>query len=152
MTFREATIADIDPIHAVRMSVKENVLVNLSLVTKEDYLRLLTQDGKGFVCETEHGIVAFSIVDTVKKNVWALFVHPDFEAKGIGSTIHNLMLDWYFSREQETLWLSTDAKTRADNFYRTAGWKEVMRFGKNEIKFEFSYQTWKLKLHDRKKS
>ncbi|TAH42240.1 MAG: GNAT family N-acetyltransferase [Bacteroidetes bacterium] len=143
MKFREATIEDIDPIHTVRMSVKENILVNLSLVTKDDYIRLLTQDGKGWVCETDFGIVAFSIVDTIKKNVWALFVHPDFEAKGIGSTIHNLMLDWYFSHEQETLWLSTDAETRADKFYREAGWKEVMRFGKNEIKFEMTFEEWK---------
>ena len=143
MIFREATTDDIEPIHRVRMSVKENVLVTLSLVTTEDYLRLLTQDGKGWVCETDARIVAFSVVDTIKKNVWALFVHPDFEAKGIGSTIHDLMLDWYFTNNQETLWLSTDAETRADKFYRTAGWKEVMRFGKNEIKFEMTFEDWK---------
>lgn len=147
MIYRVATTDDIDQIHSVRLSVKENVLVNLSLISKEDYIRLLSQDGKGWVCETDSGIVAFSVVDTIKKNVWALFVHPNYEAKGIGSTIHKLMLDWYFSHKQETLWLSTDAETRADKFYRTAGWEEVMRFGKNEIKFELSYDQWKAKYH-----
>ena len=147
MKYCEATTDDIDQIHSVRLSVKENVLVNLSLISKEDYIRLLTQDGKGWVCETDFGIVAFSVVDTIKKNVWALFVHPNYEAKGIGYTIHKLMLDWYFSHKQETLWLSTDAETRADKFYRRAGWEEVMRFGKNEIKFELSYEQWMARYH-----
>lgn len=142
MIFREATLEDIEQIHSVRMSVRENILVNQSLVTEEDYTRTLTTDGKGWVCTSESKVVGFSIVDTVKKNVWALFVHPSFEAKGIGSELQKLMLRWYFSNQVETLWLSTDSGTKADKFYRKHGWKEVMRFGKNEIKFEMSIQQW----------
>ncbi len=142
MIFREATAEDIKQIHSVRMSVRENVLFNQSLVTEADYLRLINSDGKGWVCESNSKIVGFAFIDTVKKNVWALFVHPSYEAKGVGSRIQKIMLDWYFSHYKETLWLSTDAETRADKFYRTAGWKEVMRFGKNEIKFEMSSEGW----------
>ena len=143
MIFREAKVSDIEQMHSVRLAVLENVLVNLSLVTEELYIQLITTNGKGWVCVKDSEIIAFAIVDSIKKNVWALFVHPTYEAKGIGKTIHNMMLDWYFSQEENTLWLSTDAKTRADNFYRKFGWQEVMRFGKNEIKFEMSAKTWK---------
>lgn len=142
MLFREARVEDIEQIHVVRLSVRENALVNLSLISEDDYVRLLTKEGKGWVCESDSKIVAFAVVDTIKKNVWALFVHPQFQTKGIGSRIQTLMLDWYFANETETLWLSTDAETRADAFYRKAGWKEVMRFGKNEIKFEMSKEIW----------
>jgi GNAT superfamily N-acetyltransferase len=142
MTIREATVEDIAKMHAVRLSVLENVLVDHSLVTDEDYIRSLTTDGKGWLCESSGEVIAFAIVDTIKKNVWALFVHPSHEANGIGSKLHTVMLDWYFSHFSETLWLSTDAETRADGFYREAGWKEVMRFGKNEVKFEMSQEDW----------
>jgi GNAT superfamily N-acetyltransferase len=40
--------------------------------------------GKGWVAETEDQIVGFSIIDLKENNIWALFVHPDFENKGIG--------------------------------------------------------------------
>ncbi len=143
ITFREATISDIPGLHAVRMSVHENILSNLSLATPEDYTRTLTKEGKGWVCESDSTIVGFAIVDTVKKNVWALFVHPQYEGTGIGSRLHKLLLEWYFSQDKEKLWLSTDADTRADRFYRKAGWKEVMRFAKNEVKFEMTYDEWK---------
>ncbi len=35
------------------------------------------------------------------------------------------MLDWYFGQTPETLWLSTSPGTRAERFYRTAGWQEA---------------------------
>jgi len=143
MVYREATVNDIDQMHTVRLAVRENILVNHSLVTSEHYIKLISKNGKGWVCESDSRIVAFAIVDSVKKNVWALFVHPEYEAKGIGKTIHKIMLDWYFSHDDESLWLSTDANTRADHFYRQCGWKELFRFGKNEIKFEMTAQFWR---------
>jgi hypothetical protein len=52
------------------------------------------------------------------------------------------MLDWYFSKTEKTVWLSTAPGTRAEGFYRTAGWKETGLHGKNEIRFEMTYQDW----------
>ena len=53
------------------------------------------------------------------------------------------MLAWYFSQTKETVWLGTAPCTRAEKFYRKAGWKEVGKHGKGEIKFEMSFNDWR---------
>jgi len=79
MNIRVATVADIDDYMVVRLAVKENVLTNPSLVTKEDNIAYLTEHGRGWVSEIDQKIVGFAIVSIQKRNVWALFVLPEFE-------------------------------------------------------------------------
>src|ERR1043165_3762886 len=98
MLFREATTHDIPQMHSVRIAVKENVLPNPSMITPNDYENFLTVKGKGWVCEIENTIVGFAIIDVTEKNIWALFIHPDYERKGIGKQLQQMMLDWYFSQ------------------------------------------------------
>ena len=143
MIFREATITDIPQIQIVRNSVKENILSDPSVVTDKDCEEYLTLRGKGWVCEVDNSIVGFSIIDIKEKNIWALFVHPGYEGKGIGKKLQDIMLNWYFNQYVATLWLGTAPGTRAESFYRRSGWKEVGMHGKGEIKFELSYSDWK---------
>lgn len=138
MIFREATVADIPQIQMVRNSVKENTLSDPALVSDADCETYITQRGKGWVCEVDNTIVGFAIADLQDHNIWALFIHPGHEGKGIGRRLHDTMLNWYFSQTAETVWLSTSPGTRAEKFYRQAGWKEVGIYGKGEIKFELS--------------
>ena len=147
MIFREARLSDIPQIQVVRHSVKENVLSDPSLVTDKDCEEFLTMRGKGWVCEINGVVVGFSIADLKEKNVWALFVHPDHEAKGIGKRLHKEMLDLYFTQTKEKVWLGTAPNSRAENFYRLNGWKEVGMHGKGEIKFEMSFEDWNLNCH-----
>ena len=142
MIFREATVNDIPQIQLVRNAVKENTLSDPSLVTDEDCESFLINRGRGWVCETQNKIVGFSIADLQDNNVWALFVHPAFEKKGIGKMLHDIMLNWYFSITTTTLWLGTSPHTRAEQFYRKAGWIENGVHGKNEIKFEMTAKLW----------
>ena len=143
MIFREATIHDIPQIQIVRHTVKENVLSNPALVTNQDCEEYLTVRGKGWVCEIGDTIVGFSIADLKDNNIWALFLRPEYEGRGIGKKLHAMMLEWYFSQTQKTVWLGTAPNTRAEKFYRKAGWKEVGTHGKGEIKFEMSFDIWK---------
>ncbi len=143
MIFREATITDIPQIQVVRNSVKENTLSNPNLVTDEDCKEFMFERGKGWVCEIDSKIVGFAIADLKENNIWALFLDPEFEGQGIGRQLHKIMLDWYFSQTKDTVWLGTAFKTRAENFYKLAGWKEVGMHGTKEIKFEMSYDMWK---------
>jgi GNAT superfamily N-acetyltransferase len=142
MIFREALISDIEQIQIVRNAVKENTLSNPALVTDADVEDYIIKRGKGWVCEIENLIVGFSIVDLVDHNIWALFVHPDAEVRGIGKQLHELMMNWYFSQTGETVWLSTTPGTRAETFYRMQGWREVGIYGKGEIKFEMRKEEW----------
>jgi GNAT superfamily N-acetyltransferase len=142
MIFREAVVTDIGQIQFVRNAVKENRLSDPALVPDKDVEEYLTWRGKGWVCVTDDKIVGFAIVDMIENNVWALFVLPDFEARGIGKKLHQVMMDWYFVQTKEKIWLGTAPNSRADKFYRLQGWTEVGTHGKGEIKFEMDFETW----------
>ncbi len=142
MIFREATLQDIHQIQFVRNAVKENCLSDPALVPDKDVEDYITNRGRGWVCDIDREIAGFAIVDLVDKNVWALFVHPDQEAKGIGKQLHRIMMDWYFTQTTEKIWLGTDPVSRAEKFYRMQGWVEAGTHGKGEKKFEMSFETW----------
>lgn len=142
MVIREAEIDDIKQIQVVRNSVKENTLSDPNLVTDEDCEEFMTVRGKGWVAEIDRQIVGFAIVDLKENNIWALFVHPDFEKTGIGRKLHDTMLNWYFKQTKDTVWLGTAFNTRAEQFYRKAGWMEVGMHGTKEIKFEMTFEKW----------
>ena len=142
MIFREAQVADIKQIQVVRNSVKENTLSDPALVPDKDVEEYMTNRGKGWVCEADGIIVGFAIADLIENNIWALFIHPDFEAKGIGKKLHQMMMDWYFLQTREKVWLGTAPNSRAEKFYRMQGWKEAGTHGKGEIKFEMDHKTW----------
>ncbi len=143
MIFRAAISGDIAQIQVVRNLVKENTLSDPALVTDADVEDYISRRGKGWVCELNGTIIGFSIVSVIDNNVWALFVHPDHDKKGIGKKLHDEMMNWYFTNTQTTCWLSTTPGTRAEKFYRTAGWKECGIYGKNELKFEMTAADWK---------
>ncbi len=143
MIFREAVITDIPQIQIVRNAVKENRLSNPALVTDADCEEFLLARGKGWVCEIDHVIVGFAIADLQENNVWALFVTPAFAEKGIGKTLHAIMLKWYFEQTQKTVWLGTEPNSRAETFYSKAGWTKVGMHGSKEVKFEMTYNDWK---------
>lgn len=142
MIYREAEIKDISQMQIVRNSVKENMLSDPALVPDKDVEEYIIKRGKGWVCEVDEVIVGFAIIDLIENNVWALFVHPDFEARGIGKKLHQMMMDCYFVHTKEKVWLGTEPKSRAEKFYRMLGWTEVGFHGKGEIKFEMSFDTW----------
>jgi GNAT superfamily N-acetyltransferase len=142
MIFREAVIADIPQIQIVRHSVKENVLSNPALVTDADCEEFISRRGKGWICEINREIVGFAIADLKEDNIWALFISPAHEGKGIGKQLHKLMLDWYFNQHKKKAWLGTSPDTRAELFYRKAGWKETGRRSNGEIKFELTSDEW----------
>ena len=142
MIFREALLNDIPQIQVVRHSVRENVLSDPALVTDRDCEEFLTVRGKGWVCEIDGTVVGFSIADLKDNNIWALFVDPVHEGKGIGRRLHKEMLDWYFTKTQQKVWLGTSPNTKAEKFYRKHGWKEVGTHGKEEIKFEMTIEDW----------
>ena len=147
MIFREATINDIKQIQKVRNSVKENALSDPSLVTDKDCEEFLTNRGKGWVCEVDETVVGFAIADLEGNNIWALFVQPEFEKRGIGKILHAEMLNWYFNQTEQKVWLGTSPNTKAEKFYRWLGWREVGMHGKGEIKFEMNFDDWKQNMN-----
>jgi len=142
MKIREGKIEDIKQMQIIRNAVTENIISNPDLLPDKDYEEFMFERGRGWVCEIDNQIVGFSIVDWQENNVWALFIMPGFEKQGIGRQLHDIMVDWYFTQTKETIWLGTTPNTRAELFYRKAGWKEIGMHGEDEIKFEMTFANW----------
>ena len=151
MNFREAKSSDIPQIQKVRHSVTENTLSDPALVTDKDVEDYISRRGKGWVCEINNLITGFAIADLQDNNIWALFVLPPYERKGIGRRLHDIMMHWYFDQGKEKAWLGTSPDTRAEKFYRRAGWKETGLHGKGEIKFEITAEEWFKRMTEEKR-
>ncbi len=139
---REAVKSDIPGIQYIRNIVKENRLSDPALVPDHDVEDYILNRGKGWVYEEAGELFGFSIVSLRDCNVWALFVHPEKEGRSIGRALHDAMLHWYFENTAEPLWLSTAPGTRAEAFYRRAGWRENGTYGKGEIRFEMTQNEY----------
>ena len=142
-SIRQATIEDIDQIQLIRRMVKENILLNPQLVSNEDCKTFITKRGKGWVALSNDEILGFAIADLKDNNIWALFVHPNHEKKGIGKKLHDTMLEWYFDYGKSKVWLSTDPGTRAEKFYKKQGWTRKVKLPNGEIKFEMTSDEWR---------
>ena len=143
MIFRQAATSDIISMQNIRHAVKENVLSDPALVPDADVEKYINIRGRGWVCIEDGHMVGFCIADLVDDNIWALFVLPGMEGRGIGRALQHMMLDWYFSQGKTTVWLSTQKQSRAQKFYRFTGWKEAGPYGKADIKFTMSRDDWK---------
>jgi GNAT superfamily N-acetyltransferase len=123
MNFREAQIEDIPALFEVRQSVTENVLSDPRKVTPEICAAYLGERGKGWLCEIDGEVVGFAVASLTDASIWALFVKPSYEGRGIGKRLLRLATDWLFEMSAESIALSTDPHTRADKFYERQGWE-----------------------------
>jgi GNAT superfamily N-acetyltransferase len=124
MSIRNAAPADWPELHRVRMAVLENRLADPARVRQEDYLRML-HTGRGWVWEVDGQVAGFCIADLQNASIWALFVRPAFERRGIGRRLHDAAVEWLFGCGVPSISLTTEAGTRAERFYRSAGWERT---------------------------
>lgn len=132
---RQALASDIAAIQRVRHSVRENRLVS-SVISDEEVRAAIEDTGRGWVVEAEGEVVAFAVGNALDGNIWALFVDPRHEGRGYGRRLHDEMVAWLWSRGLERLWLTTDPNTRAERFYRAAGWQDMGPASHGERRFE----------------
>ena len=138
MAIRVARVDDIPAMHRVRLSVHENVLRDQSRVTPDDYRAMLETRGRGWVDERDGKICAFVVTDDATRNIWALFVLREYERQGIGRRLHDAAVAWLREQSLDPIWLTTESHTRAERFYRAAGWREAGRTDRGEIRFELT--------------
>ncbi len=132
---RVATRDDIAQIQRVRHAVRENRLTS-GVIGDDEVCEHLEQLGRGWVIEVDGTIRAFAIANKRTANVWALFVEQGHEQRGHGRRLHDTMMAWFWAEGVPRVWLSTGARTRAEAFYRAAGWVEVGLTPHGEVGFE----------------
>ena len=94
MDFRIATPADVPELFRIRTSVRENHQSERELaalgVTRESVLQMLESGQARAWCAIEGGaVVGFSMARRSERDLFALFVLPEFEGRGIGSSLLN---------------------------------------------------------------
>lgn len=107
----------------IRLSVTENTLSDPSRITAAMYEDYLERSGRGWVAEDDGDIVAFCYADKVNASIWALFVRPGQEGRGLGKLLLAQAAEWLFETGHEAVHLTTGAGTRADRFYAAQGWR-----------------------------
>lgn len=134
MTIREANTEDIPGLIEVRGAVRENILS--SVIPVERIVAGLEVRGKGWVAEEGEHIVGFSMADLEESMIWALFLLPDWEGRGIGRALLQQAVDWLWSQGCKSIWLTTAPGSRAEGFYAHLGWAATGLTDKGEVRFE----------------
>lgn len=137
IALRLATENDIEVIFDIRTSVKENHLSKQQLtelgITEPVILSLIQNTSTVWLAEVQHQVCGFSIVDLTEGSIFAMFVHPDFEAKGVGTALLKKAEDLLFNSCQE-ICLETDQKSRAFEFYLRQGWCVSEYFDNGDVR------------------
>ena len=134
MIIREATRSDVFRLVAVRDAVKENILT--SDIPHERIVAGLEVRGKGWVAENEGLVVGFSMADREESMIWALFLLPGWEGRGLGTALLGRAVGWLWREGCESIWLTTEPGSRAEGFYAHAGWSRAGMTDKGEVRFE----------------
>lgn len=137
MLLRPATLDDIPQLHRVRIAVRENRLSDPTRISAQDYAIHLSELGRGWVIEIDTVIAGFAIVRFSDGNLWALFVDPAHEGRGLGSILHEAMLAGLATHGLRRAWLTTEAGSRAEAFYRRKGWQDFPPHPAGEVRMRW---------------
>src|SRR4051812_9247082 len=123
---RKARRSDIPRIVEIRLGVRENRLGQSMLVVGQTVERLI--DASMFwVCDENGTVSGFSAADPKDGSIFALFVDPESEGRGIGRHLLNVACDSLRSGAHTMATLATEPGTRAERLYRRDGWQEIGR-------------------------
>lgn len=141
-TFREAHSADIASIFDVRTAVRENHLGAEGLaargITPQSVAQSFEGHSRGWVADVDGRIAGFAIADRSSRSIFALFIHPDFDGRGLGTRLLRLAASWLMPSPADPIWLTTGQRTKAETFYRRRGWRQVRIEDDGQIRFEWS--------------
>ena len=140
VTIRAATRADMPAISQVRTSVTENAMSVEQLlergITPETVSDLIQNDG-AWVAEVNGRVVAFSMAKRAEGTIFAMFVQPGWEERGLGRQLM-AQAERYLFAFHDRIWLTTDVDpaVRAHGFYRGLGWRPAGLMDNGELRYE----------------
>ena len=131
---RAATRADLKRISEIRMAVRENRLSHPERIAA-DIAWLIDNDGF-LVFEASGTIQGFASPDRRHGSIFALFVDPDFEGRGLGQALLAAACAKLAAGGHAKASLTTGHGTRAERFYRRNGWTATGLTDDGQIIFE----------------
>ena len=137
--YRLATPLDGPGITHVRTSVSENHLSVEQMaalgITEASVAAMMRAAPCAWVAVEAGRILGFSMVEITEGCVWAAFVLPGQEGRGIGTRLMDLAEAQLFQTHAR-IWLETGASTHAAGFYRARGWGDEMLVKEDYIRLE----------------
>jgi GNAT superfamily N-acetyltransferase len=110
--------------YEIRFSVKENILhdYQIQYLLKENALNDINQGG-GWICKVNDDYVGFCFgVFIPHALIGGLFVKPEYQSKGIGTTLLKLVTNWFYENKALEIKLTTDIGSKAETFYKKNKW------------------------------
>lgn len=114
----------------IRTSVRENHLSMEDLASRgvtPASVRAMIDHGEGaWIAEIDDVAAAFAMATRGDRNVFAMFVRPGYEGRGLGRALMAEAEAWLFAHGDDDIWLTTDRDPaiRAHGFYRRLGWRD----------------------------
>jgi len=132
MGIRRAIQGDVARIMEIRHSVRENRLSDPNLLTGKDCAEFIERS-EIWVWEEDGIVQAFAAGDIRDGWIWALFVAPEYEGRGIGKALLSMACETLRNAGYTVANLSTAAGTRAERFYTENGWTLVSNNRRGEV-------------------
>ncbi|XIH61682.1 GNAT family N-acetyltransferase (plasmid) [Pantoea sp. SGAir0184] len=123
----------------VRISVIENHLSREEMrrigITENVVADLIEKSRCAWVATDDEKIIGFSMILPDEGYLFAAFVLPEYEGRGIGRRLVELAENELF-RHHEIAWLETDKQSRAAKFYIQLGWGNKIDINDTDIRLE----------------
>lgn len=119
------------------MSVRENALTAQQLaligITPAAIAQAVSSAPCAWVAEDEGAVVGFAMVELDTACLFAAFVRPEHEGRGLGMQLIQACEAALFARHA-VAWLETDRASRAAAFYRRRGWVHAVDVGGGDVR------------------
>lgn len=136
---RQARPSDVDAIFVVRTSVVDNHLSREEMrqigITEDIVTDMIAHNLCAWVAVDNEVIVGFSMILPDEGCLFAAFVLPDYENKGIGSELV-VCAEQELFKHHEIVWLETAKNSRAVKFYKHLGWGNETDIDDGDVRLE----------------
>ncbi|MEG0786035.1 MAG: GNAT family N-acetyltransferase [Comamonas sp.] len=136
---RPASVTDVSAMFKVRASVGENTMTGEELaaigVTPEAIALAIESGPCAWVSTIDEEVVGFAMVGLDDACLFALFVLPEHEGRGIGTRLAQTCEAALFERHP-CAWLETAAGSRAARLYRHLGWGSEVELSGGDIRMK----------------
>jgi GNAT superfamily N-acetyltransferase len=106
-------------------------------ITPATITKMIGQSACAWVAIEDDRVVGFSMADLQGGSLFAAFVRPSHEGRGIGKALVAIAEAALFERHA-VIWLETGKTTRAAGFYRHLGWANPVEITERDIRLEKS--------------
>ncbi|ENI8089352.1 GNAT family N-acetyltransferase [Salmonella enterica] len=136
---RQALITDVDSIFEIRTSVTENHLSREEMrqmgITERSVADMIQKSTCAWGAIDGVKAVGFTMVLHDKGCLFAAFVLPEYENRGIGRELLMRAEEELF-KHHEVIWLETEKNSRAAKIYKHLGWDDKTDIDEGHIRLE----------------